>query len=119
MTLFVEEVELLDANSSFSHVCFANGRESIVSTVDLASKPVDDFEVTKVRQTITTDPEPENRELPNPCTNNSESFPNHVSNSPPTLSESVTPPTEPISLRHSNKTRKVHRDMEIIYSTRN
>ena len=47
----VEEVELLDANRSFSHVCFANGRESTVSTGDLATRSVDDFEVTNVRQT--------------------------------------------------------------------
>ena len=59
----VKEVELLDANPIFSHVRFANGRESTVSTGDLAPKPVDDFEATNVRQIITTDPEPENREL--------------------------------------------------------
>ena len=101
----VEEVELLDANSSFSHVCFANGRESTVSTGDLAPKPADDSKVTNVRQTITTDPETENRELSNPCTNNSESLPNHASNSSPTLPEPLTP-TEPTALRRSTGTRK-------------
>ena len=62
----VEEVKLLDANLSYSYVRFANGQESTVSTGDLASKPVDNFEVTNVRQTLTTDPEPENRKLSNP-----------------------------------------------------
>ena len=56
----VEEVELLDANLSFSHVRFANDKESTVSTRDLALKPVDNSKVTNVRQTITTNPEPEN-----------------------------------------------------------
>ena len=101
----VEEVELLDANPSFSHVHFANGRESTVLTRDLALKPVDDFEVTNVGQTITTDPEPENRELSNTCTNNNESLPNHASNSLPTLPEPL-PPTEPTALRRSTRTRK-------------
>ena len=101
----VKEVELLDANPSFSHVRFANGRESTVSTGDLAPKPLDDSEVTNVRQTITTDPEPENRKLSNPCTNNNESLPNHASNFSPTLSEPLTP-TELTALRRSTRTRK-------------
>ena len=101
----VEEVELFDANPSFSHVRFANGRESTVSTGDLAPKPVDDSKVTNVRQTITTDPEPENRELSNPCSNNNESLPNHASNSSPTLPEPL-PPTEPTALRRSTRTCK-------------
>ena len=98
----MEEVKLLDANPSFSHVHFANDRESTVSTGDLAPKPVDDSEVINVRQTITTDPEPENRELFNPCTNNNESPLNHASNFPPTLPEPL-PPTEPTTLRHSTR----------------
>ena len=33
------EVELIESNSKFSHVCFKDGKECTVSTKDLASKP--------------------------------------------------------------------------------
>ena len=99
---FVEEVELLDANPSFSHVRFANVRETTVSIADLALKPVDNFEATTVvsEKTITTEPEPENGELSEPCTNSN---------------DRVNRPLLDVLLEHA----KLHRDTKIIHSTRN
>ena len=35
----MEEVELLEANQSFNHVCFPSGQKSLASTSDLAPNP--------------------------------------------------------------------------------
>ena len=113
----VEEVELLDANPSFSHVRFANGRELTVSTRDLSPKPVDDSEVTNVKQTITTDPEPENRELSNPCTNNNESLPNMLLIPCPLFLNLFLQLNRPL-LDVRLELVKLHRDMGTIYTTR-
>ena len=107
----VEEVELLDANSSFSHVHFANGQELTISTEDLApnQSTIPKLQMSDKPSLLTLNLKRENYQNGDPCTNNSESLLNHASNSSPTLPEPVTPPIEPTTLRHSTRTCKAPR----------
>ena len=45
-----EEVELIESNFSFAHVRFPDGRETTVSTKDLAPNPSNDFQSSNVDQ---------------------------------------------------------------------
>lgn len=112
----VEEVELLDANQSFSHVRFPNGRESTVSTGDLAHRPSshasanvdnDDGLRTPINAPPTSVRVNASPNLPEPetVTTNNEVIPvSNFDNS--STSQLLSPSTEPITLRRSSRSRK-------------
>ena len=83
----VEEVELLEANQSFAHVRFPSGRESSVSTTDLAPSPRQNV-IEGTTETISTQPASAPTQLTTqPASTQPFTQPASVSNPPTTQSD--------------------------------
>ena len=83
----VEEVELLEANQSFAHVRFPSGRESSVSTTDLAPSPQQNV-IEGTTETISTQPASAPTQLTTqPASTQPFTQPASVSNPPTTQSD--------------------------------
>ena len=83
----VEEVELLEANQSFAHVRFPSGRESSVSTTDLAPSPRQNV-IEGTTETISTQPASAPTQLTTqPASTQPITQPASVSNPPTTQSD--------------------------------